>query len=248
MLAIFGALQLELSGIQNLMKDKRRIKGSRFKIVIGTLSSKPVILVRTGVGKERAQDAVCHILNCYPISNILSLGFGGALNDSFEVGDLILCTKMRNTNSDHQNTFFSDDRLSSRAIQSMDNNKLRFTQGIGLTTDRVVFNPKEKMTLGLSYKAQVVDMESAWIAEIAHKRGIPILSVRSISDVRTENWLPFKVFLDDSGDFQWKQREFNLTRLSKSPALMVKTLFNAIKARNTITAFVSSYSFSLNPR
>jgi adenosylhomocysteine nucleosidase len=245
MLAILGALQLELSGIQNLMKDKERIKGSRFKIVIGTLSNKPVILVRTGIGKDGAQYAVRHILNHYPINAILSLGFGGALDDSLKVGDLILCTKIRTSYQLLQfKTFYSDDQLSSRAIRSMDDNRLRFIKGSGLTTDRVVFIPKEKMTLGLSFKAQVVDMESAWIAEIAQEHGIPMLSVRAISDVRTENLLPFKAFLADSGNFQWNQSELNLTRLSKSPALAFKTLFNAIKASSAITNFVRSYSFS----
>jgi hypothetical protein len=71
-----------------------------------------------------------------------------------------------------------------------------------------------------------------------------MLSVRSISDARTESFSPFKAFLGDRGNFQWNQNELNLTRLSKSPALAFKTLFNAIKARSAISIFVRSYTSS----
>ena len=51
-----------------------------------------------------------------------------------------------------------------------------------VTVDHLVSNPAAKRRLGEEHDADVVDMESAGVAEVCAGRGVPFFAVRAVSD------------------------------------------------------------------
>jgi adenosylhomocysteine nucleosidase len=70
------------------------------------------------------------------------------------------------------------------AAESLVPNDLRLANRMCriLTTDRLISDPIEKKRLGERHQADVVDMESAAVAEVCARAGIPFLAVRAVSD------------------------------------------------------------------
>lgn len=76
--------------------------------------------------------------------------------------------------------YFSDDGIVSRMIDV----GLSFHQGLVLTGDKVIDSRSvAKKICNRFYKARVVDMESAVVAQICHRNEVPFVSVRVIDDV-----------------------------------------------------------------
>jgi hypothetical protein len=65
-----------------------------------------------------------------------------------------------------------------------------------------VSGPEEKRLLAHRYKADVVDMESAGIAEVARERGIEFSAIKAISDELEFEMPPVARFVDANGRFE----------------------------------------------
>lgn len=200
MIALLGAMSIEVSGLMKSMTAARRTSSPAGQIMEGELAGRRLLLARTGIGRERALAASQHVLENYPVTGMVSFGFGGALAAGLQVGDLLVCPKLYCDSHPGAAVHKSDSRLLQLAAQAMTGRATpRLLTGDALTMDQVVVQPAEKLALGQAYQAQVVDMESYWVAQAAAGRQVPFLGVRAISDALQERLPPFDRFLDPQG-------------------------------------------------
>ncbi len=96
----------------------------------------------------------------------ISAGFAGALQDGLGVGDLVLGTN------------FTDASLADRLHLGTE-----WKRGDVYTTPAMASTAEEKRRLGVETGAMVVDMETSHVHEACRAHGIPMVSVRCVSDM-----------------------------------------------------------------
>ena len=138
--------------------------------VRGDIDNRTVEVVHTGVGAKVCQQRVGTFLQDQQFDYLISTGFAGALNDELEVGDLLLA---RN---------FSTIDLNKRPSFS----RLRLHMADLLTAPALIDSSDERNNTAREMGAAAVDMETEFIARACAAHGIPLLSLRVITDTPRE--------------------------------------------------------------
>jgi len=169
-----------------------------------------ILLEKTGQGKERAESATESVLEHFPVAAIISVGFAGGLNPERDIGDVILCSTLYCANGSGQEDpkaapLTSDANLIYLASEGLpEDMKANCYLGSTVTELQLDLNLQRQQELADSLHADVVEMESYWIARIASDRGIPFIGIRAISD-RGDDVKPFDQILTSDGELLWKK-------------------------------------------
>jgi adenosylhomocysteine nucleosidase len=124
----------------------------------------------TGVGRKRTRAALIEILSeSISRSCVITAGFCGALQPDLKVGDVVIANEV----VDQFGHSWPATGNSNHPVQS---------KRCLLTVNHLIANVNEKQRLGEFHKADVVDMESAAVAEVCTDRNVPFLAVRAVSD------------------------------------------------------------------
>jgi nucleoside phosphorylase len=176
-----------------------------------------VIAVANGAGAERAFAAV---LVAPRTSAVCNIGFCGALDESLQVGDVVIATEVRNGT-----------RL--WAAQAPEGPPV--TRGVLASIDHIAQTAAEKRSLRAT-GASIVEMEAAGVARAAADLGLPFYCIRAVSDLAGEDFAnDFNAALLPDGRFsiirlvsQLKLGE--LIRLQQRTALASKKLGDFLAA------------------
>ena len=144
---------------------------SALPVITGRLAGHDVAIVHSGMGMASATARLGPLLEGISPSLWIAAGFGGGLVPDLAVGDIVVVEN------------FSDPAL----LAAVSGQPAR--RGSLITTRKVIETVEHKKDLGRHTGAVVVDMETAAIQRLCAPRGIPMLSVRAISD-RAEQDLP----------------------------------------------------------
>ncbi len=193
MILLVGAVREEVLPVKKALRLNRRDPHLPFPSYRAANRDDPVLLIQTGIGRDRVQNAVACAMAQERIDRIVSFGFCGALVDGVGIGEIALYTSVRceeetsgrPTIKDHA----LDEQLIAWAEQTITGCAGNVRRLRGLTTDRLVATPKQKQSLAAKHCADVVDMESFWLATIAASHSVPFLTVRAVSD-RLEDTMP----------------------------------------------------------
>lgn len=237
MLAVLGAMKEEIAGLRRRVALDEDSPEQGCRIYRGKHEDREVVLVQTGIGKRRAERAAELVLERYPVTSLVSLGFGGALTEEAKAGDVIICSTLYEDEG-AGSPCPSDANLVSLAAQAVVVAEVRLLQGSGVTAASVVSGPTDKEALGKRFSAKVVDMESYWIGRIASARQVPFLAVRAISDTVADSLPPFGRFLDTNGNWRWGSASLHFL---SHPHQLVKVYCyyrNARKAGSNLSRFV----------
>lgn len=238
MLALLAAMKSEIAGVQKRMVIEKTVSDGDCYLLKGKYKEKPVLLARSGMGRERAEKAARLILEKYPVTTLVSLGFGGALTAKPEAGDIILCSTLHYSGNPGRQASpcKSSVNLLSMCAKAMDGEDASLRQGKSVTVDNPVITREEKLALGKSSHADVADMESYWIARIASERQVPFLAVRAISDTLNDRLPPFEIMTMDGG-VRWDMAA--VYALAHPQAVKMFGLYRkARRAEKSLTAFV----------
>ncbi len=116
---------------------------------------------------------------------VISAGYAGGLSPGLRVGDLVLG---RN---------YSDPGLLNVARLVLENEHPQV--GTLLTQATAVERAADKAALHADTGALAVDMETAWIAEVCAEAGVPLLSLRVISDAAAQSFpVPGRILFNAS--------------------------------------------------
>jgi len=204
MIAIFGAFSQEIIDFKRQMTIEEVVAEPVCKLYRGKFKNRETLLVQTGMGKERADNAARFALEHYPVNAIISLGFAGGLVPELKIGDVVLCSALlcapgTEPKEEKPEPLVPDDNLLSLASQGAGDRATRFCLGSGVTVLTLDSNRQKMRELSETFQAHIVDMESYWIARIAAAWQIPFIAIRSISDNMQSSVEPFDQIMAPDG-------------------------------------------------
>lgn len=242
MIALLGALREEVSGLQKQMGLLEVLAGPTCRLYRGEYRGRDVLLAQTGMGRQSAETATKLVLERYTVDTLISLGFAGALTEEFEVGDAVICAKLYCASEPVQEAarpraYCSDDGLLRLAAQALEGTSVRGRTGSGVTVPRLVCSPEERRELGRAFHADIVDMESYWIAQIASGRQVPFVAVRTISDTWQDSLPPFDQMMTVEGRLKWRAIFSHFFHHPQHLTVLLTLSQNARRARENLTIF-----------
>jgi hypothetical protein len=162
-----------------------------------------VLVLETGIGAARTETALTWLLSQpelgkvpYRPKLVLSVGFAGALRDDRQVGDVLLADEVVDLVGNRWPTTWPGELPATEWRPPIH-------RGRFLTVPQLVGNPDEKRQLGQKYEAAALDMESAHVARMCSKQGVPFGCVRVISDALATPLSPRLVSLLAGGRVSW---------------------------------------------
>jgi adenosylhomocysteine nucleosidase len=195
MIAVSFALPAESSGFAALLREKQSATCGDMKTIHGKVANQSVAMFHTGVGRKICETRINHFFGTEHPAFLISSGFAGGVREDLEVGDLFLAEN------------FSDRQLLSTVQRVLRDRNVH--AGRLFTSKTIVDSVAERDKIVRVNGAIAVDMETEIIAQACAARGIPLLSLRAISDTKRR---PFPVPLNVLFDIE-RQRT-NFTRLA----------------------------------
>jgi nucleoside phosphorylase len=162
---------------------------------------------------------------------VLVMGLCGSLSPQYDVGDVAVyqeCLLKSNKNDDRFLVRSLDVQLTNLVGKKLQakNNLVR-----GLTSDRLIWQSKEKLQLGQIYNASVVDMEGYAVLEVLHRDKIRLATIRVVSDDCERDIPNLNNAISDDGKIQtWQlavsaiERPLATFRLIKGSLIGLKRL------------------------
>ena len=171
MIAVTFALPAESSDFLRHLRNQSRTDRSGIRTIRGTIDDRTVEVLHTGVGEKVCRQRVANFLRGQQFDLLISAGFAGALNDQLQVGDLLLAKNFSTVELNNRRKSFS-----SLPIHEVDL----------LTVSALIDSSEKRLEIARASGAAAVDMETEFIARACADYGIPLLSLRVISDTLDE--------------------------------------------------------------
>jgi adenosylhomocysteine nucleosidase len=171
-IAITFALPRESSRFLPRLRHQTNKSRNGVTTIRGRIKDNDIVILHTGVGETICRYRIENLLEEAGFRFLISSGFAGAVREDFCVGDLILAEN------------FSDPQLLSIAQRTLRN---RAVYTAKLFTSKTVINSlDERNAIAQRHGAAAIDMETEIIANACAARGIPLLSLRVISDTASK--------------------------------------------------------------
>ena len=237
--AFLGAMKQEVDGLRREMAIEREVAQNGWRLFQGQYGGKALLLVQTGPGRQQAEDAFEYLRLHYPLSGVVSLGFGGALQQGLRVGDLVLCSVLYRREDVRAESGCNSDRwLLDLAGEGLPGNSVRV--GTGVTVPTLVRQRGERMALRDAFGADVVDMESYWVGVLARTMGIPFLAVRAISDSVNDSLPPFDLFFGPEGRWRWREGLGHFLSHPSDLSMLPGVYANSRRAAGSLTGLLKT--------
>jgi nucleoside phosphorylase len=180
-IAVTFALPAESSEFLRRLRNKSRADRNGIKTIRGEIDDREIELLYTGVGEKVSRERVGKFLNNQQFEFLISAGFAGALNDQLHSGDLLFARNFSTLDLTERQSFPS----------------LLIHQADLLTMAALIDSSDERNEIARSTGAAAVDMETEFIARACAEHGIPLLSLRVITDTPREPFpAPPKILFD----------------------------------------------------
>ena len=168
MIGITFALPSESSGVRRQLQEIRR----HDNLLAGKIAEREVTILHTGVGANQCNARLELLIHKARPAWVISSGFAGAVSEELRVGDLIFA----------QN--FSDPALLANADRILGDRHPRTVKLFTATS--IIDSVPERNEIARAAGAAAVDMETGAIADVCKVHGVPLLSLRVVSDSASE--------------------------------------------------------------
>ena len=171
MIAVTFALPAESSAFLRRLNSKSRSRRQGIRTIRGKIDDRMIEVLYTGVGEKTCRQRMTSFLQDRQFDCLISAGFAGALNDDLHVNDLLLAQNFSTVQ-------LKETRPSggSFSIQRADL----------LSVPSIIDSIAERQRIAQTTGAAAIDMETEFIARACAEHGIPLLSLRVISDTPSE--------------------------------------------------------------
>jgi adenosylhomocysteine nucleosidase len=202
-IGLIAAMPQESEALLRCIKEWRRtalgpFRGARFQVM-----DRNCLLVTSGMGIKRAMDATRALLAGSSPHLLVSFGIAGAVNDDLRIGDVIVpgntCLLDKGLPGQLRSLASLSEEAWEAAAQVLQPDGARLVPGTAITTrgSQVILQRLEEMS------NPILEMETAGIAQVAAEFGIPLVSIRSISDgPQAPIPLDLEAILDENDTFR----------------------------------------------
>jgi adenosylhomocysteine nucleosidase len=146
------------------------------------LDDRDCTLITSGMGLKRASQASRALIEATSPQFLVSVGVAGAVNADLEIGEGVACRKTCQLEEGVPGPIESLALLSNAAWQAaagaLQARRSNLYSGTAITTHGSQFFPRQPEDM----PNPVLEMETVGIAQVAAEKGVPLLSLRAISD------------------------------------------------------------------
>ena len=209
MIGIIGAMEDEVTLLRNCMDERQTAETGGGEYTSGKIGNREVVLLRCGIGKVNAAVGCALLINNYKPNFIINTGSAGGIGSPAEgvmgIGDIIIPGGLLYHDFDltalnyepgqipgHPPVFPVNEQLVRRAVQAVTELKeeqilpagLNIWQGLVGSSDSFMNKPEHIARVRRLFPdVLAVEMESAAIAHCCRLFYIPVIIIRSISDI-----------------------------------------------------------------
>ncbi|WP_053940532.1 5'-methylthioadenosine/adenosylhomocysteine nucleosidase [Buchnera aphidicola] len=222
-IGIIGAINKEIKIFKRIIHHQEIKQIGQFKIYIGKFKKNNIFLIKSGIGKVSASIAATILINTFQINIIINSGSAGSLDPNIKIGDIIIPKKLcyydvnlisfgysRGQIPQYPKDFKINKYLYQILIETAKKYEIQFFTGLMITGDSFIRGKDsiEKLKSQFSH-AIAVEMESTAIAQVCYQFNIPLIVIKSISDLSdTKATVNFKQNISLAS-----LRSFNLVQL-----------------------------------
>lgn len=198
----------EMEAIKTIMENISEIDIYNLKIYSGKINNKPCLLTRCGVGKVNAARTTQILCDRFDIKYIINLGSAGAVNDSLDIGDIVVAEKLVQHDFDvtafgrekgfipETGKFFNSDKSLCGKFNIGKLNDVKIVLGTIASGDTFCTDIAMKEEIKNTFNCDCVEMEGAAVAQVCFLNNIPFVVIRSISDkLNSNNQIDFNLYL-----------------------------------------------------
>lgn len=187
MIGFVFALPQELESFRVKLGPSARLRAEGFTFYYSCVNAQPVVLVKSGIGRERSRRAAESLLKIFRVNAVISAGLAGGVKDGLHTGDLIIAKNVldysqRGKPGSAYAGYACHQGLVNLSCKLVQEKGIKFRCGDLLTVTDVAAQPASKRRIGDTTSAVAVDMESTGVAETAKASGTPFLALRVLSD------------------------------------------------------------------
>ena len=197
-IGIIGAMEKEVALLKEEMRNVIVTKKAGLEFYEGTLASKPVVVVRSGVGKVNAGICTQMMIDLYDLEGIINTGIAGSLCNDINIGDIVISIDTVQHDVDmtvfdylpgqipgmEELSFEANEDLVEVAYASSQkvNQHIRTFKGRIVSGDQFISDQEKKEQLASTFDALCTEMEGAAIGQVAYLNQMPYVVIRAISD------------------------------------------------------------------
>jgi adenosylhomocysteine nucleosidase len=171
LIALTFALPAESSEFLRRLENKSRAHRNGVSLVRGTIGHRAVEVFHTGVGEKICRQRITKFIEDAQFHILISAGFAGALNNELQLNHVVVAKNFSTIDLKQAHSL-----LSPLLIHPIDL----------LTVSAAIDSSEERERIARESGAAAVDMETEFIASACAARGIPLLSLRIITDTPTQ--------------------------------------------------------------
>lgn len=195
---LIGAMEEEVSLLQEEMTDTREQKKAGMVFVKGMLWGVETVAVVSGIGKVNMAICAQILVDDYNVDIMINTGVAGSLDATIDIGDIVLSKEAQQHDMDASplgdpvgviprmdtSVFQADAGLLQAAKAACDkvNTDIHCHIGKVLSGDQFIASAQKKEYLVETFKGRCAEMEGAAMAQVAYLNRIPFLVIRAISD------------------------------------------------------------------
>lgn len=214
MIAVIGAMDVEVERLSALLSNLRVMERSSRTFYIGNLHDKEVVVVQAGIGKVNSAITTSILCENFEIDYIINVGVAGGVDVTPK--SLVLSSRAIYHDADATNFgyeigqipgeelfFTADEVLLNNAVAACDELGLEYNVGTIGTGDSFIVEKKQyEAILPVVNDLKAVEMEGASIAQAANIYNKPFIIVRAISDVvgQTDQTTHYETFVQEAAD------------------------------------------------
>ena len=208
---IIAAMKEEMEEIKKIMQNIEEKKIYELTFIKGNIHSSEVTLVEAGIGKVNAARVTQLLIDNFDIDIVINVGSGAAANEKLDIGDIVIGRTLVQHDFDvtafgHPKGYIgnigenikSDENLIRKfenVINSLSEDEYKVKIGTIASGDIFVTDTKMKDEIRDIFNADVIEMESAAIAQVCHLDNKPFVIIRSVSDKPNgKNQITFEEF------------------------------------------------------
>ncbi|MGL5541327.1 MAG: 5'-methylthioadenosine/adenosylhomocysteine nucleosidase [Erysipelotrichaceae bacterium] len=193
MIAIIGAMQVEVDAICALMEQVERHTIHHTDFYTGTLAQRKVVVMRSGVGKGNAAMNTAILLQHFPVDQIINIGTAGGLLAEQKVLDVVISDYVVQHDYDTSALdgpaglglrFQASAALIEKAKALLASDAYQVYVGEVVSGDQFISDVNQLETLKAHFpNAICAEMEAGAIAQVASHFQVDFVVIRSLSDV-----------------------------------------------------------------
>lgn len=210
-IGIIGAMDEEIALLQKQIKNQTIETVANTMYIKGTLETKEVVLVKSGIGKVNAAMTTAILMEKYQPTFVINTGSAGGFSEALKVGDVVISDAVVHHDVDvtafdyvHGQvpqmpaTFKADKTLVRQVRIILKEMEIGSEIGLIATGDSFMNNQTKVQTVRELFPKMIAcEMEAAAIAQVCYQYNVPFVVIRALSDIAgQEAPMSFQQFLE----------------------------------------------------